>query len=99
MPLAASDWAAISPTNNTAPGTLASAATIAPSTFLTVLTGSVAVATITPPVTHSHMLALLFASTAGVVTGGNIATAKVSVVGEVILLVYNSSTQKYSPVG
>jgi hypothetical protein len=99
MPLTASDWAAISPVNNSAPGTLVSAATVAPNTFLTVLTGNTAIATITPPVTHAHMLALQFAGTAGVVATGNILTAKASVVGEVMLLVYNPNTAKYVPVG
>lgn len=98
MPLTASDWAAISPTNNSAPVTLASAAIIAPTTFLTTLTGNVAVATITPPVSHSHMLAIEFAGTGGVVATGNIKTAVASVVGQVTLFVYNSSTGKYTPV-
>lgn len=99
MPLAASDWAAVTPTNSSAPGTMASAATIAPSTFLTVLTGNTAVVTITPPVSHSHMLALQFAGTAGVTAAGNILTATASVAGQVMLLVYNSNTAKYVPVG
>jgi len=99
MPIVASDWAAISPTNGSAPATLASAATIAPTTFLTVLSGTTAVVTITPPVPHAHMLALQFVGTAGVTAAGNILTAKASVAGEVMLLVYNSSTAKYVPVG
>lgn len=99
MPLTASDWAAVNPSNNSAPGTLVSAATIAPTTFLTVLTGNTAVVTVTPPVSHAHMIALQFAGTAGVTAAGNITTAKASVVGEVMLLVYNSSTAKYVPVG
>jgi TRAP-type C4-dicarboxylate transport system permease large subunit len=99
MPLTASDWAAISPTNAGSPGTLVSAATIAPVTFLTVLTGNTAVNTITPPVTHSHMLALQFAGTAGVGASGNILTATASVVGQVMLLVYNPNIAKYVPVG
>lgn len=99
MPLTASDWAQIAPTSASMPLTLASAATVAPLTFLTVLTGNVSITTITPPVTHSHMLAFVFAGTAGVGTGGNIATAKAGVVGEAMLLVYNPLTAKYSPVG
>jgi hypothetical protein len=99
MPLLASDWAALNPSNASAPVTLASAATIAPSTFLTVLTGNVAITAITPPVPHSHMLALVFAGTAGITAGNNIATTKASVVGEAMLLVYNPATAKYSPVG
>lgn len=99
MPLVASDWAQISPTNNSAPLTLASAATIAPLTFLTTLTGNVAVTTITPPITQSHMLAITFAGTAGVATGGNISNTKASVAGETMLLVYNTVTAKYTAVG
>jgi hypothetical protein len=99
MPIVASDWAAISPTNNSAPATLVSAATVAPTTFLTVLTGNTAIAAITPPVLHAHMLALLFAGTAGITATNNIATAKASVVGEVMLLVFNPNTAKYYPVG
>ena len=102
MPIAQSDWAQISPTQgptSPTPVTMASAATIAPSTFLTVLTGNTAVAAITPPVTHGHMLAIQFAGTAGITATNNITTAKASVAGEVMLLVYNPVTQKYVPVG
>lgn len=99
MPITASDWAQLSTVNNFAPQTLASAATVAPTTFLTVLTGNTAVATVTPPVSHSHMLAFVFAGTAGVVATGNIATAKASVVGEAMLLIYNPAAAKYVPVG
>jgi len=100
MPIVASDWAALNPANNVAPVTVASAAIIAPTTFLTVLTGNVAIVTITPPVQHGHMLAIQFAGTAGV-TGatGNILTTTASVAGQVMLLVYNPNTQKYVPVG
>ena len=99
MPIPLGDWAQIAPTNQTPPGTLASAATIAPTTFLTVLTGNVGIATITPPVPHTHMLALQFAGTAGVVATGNILTATASVVGQIMLLVYNPTTAKYVPAG
>jgi hypothetical protein len=98
MPLTASDWAQISPTNNSAPATIASAATIAPTTFLTVLTGNVGIATITPPVPHAHTLCLQFAGTAGVLATGNILTAQASVVGVGMLLVWNPNIQKYVPV-
>ena len=99
MPITASDWSAIAPTSASSPVTVASAATIAPTTFLTVLTGNTAVVTITPPVSHAHMLAVQFAGTAGVTAAGNVTTAKASVVGEVMLLVYNPNTAKYVPVG
>jgi hypothetical protein len=99
MPIVASDWAVLNPASQASPATLVSAATIAPSSFLTVLTGNTAVVTITPPVQHAHMLAVQFAGTAGVTAAGNIFAAKASVVGEVILFVFNPNTQKYLPVG
>ena len=99
MPITASDWAQLSPYSQSAPVTLASAATIAPTGFLTVLTGSTAVVTITPPVSHAHMLGLIFAGTAGVTAAGNIAAVKASVANEVMLLVYNPNTAKYHAVG
>jgi hypothetical protein len=99
MPIVASDWAALNPVNAGSPATLASANTIVPTTFLTVLTGNTVVKTITPPVQHAHLLALQFAGVAGVDATGNILTLKASVVGEVMLLVFNPNTQKYVPVG
>jgi len=98
MPIPDSDWAALTPYGGKAT-TIASAATIAPVSFLTVLTGAVAVVNIVPPVPFAHMLALQAAGTAGVTAAGNIATAKASVVGEIMLLVYNPATAKYVPVG
>lgn len=102
MPLVESDWQQLSTVQGPTtpkPGTLASAATIAPTTFLTVLTGAVGIATITPPVPFGHMLALQFAGTAGLLATGNILTAKASVAGEVMLVVYNPNIAKYIPVG
>jgi hypothetical protein len=99
MAIIASDWAALNPANNVAAVTMAAAGTIAPTTFLTVLTGNVAITAITPPVAHGHMLAIQFAGTAGITAGNNIATTKASVVGEVMLLVYNPTAAKYVPVG
>ena len=102
MPITESDWAQLNTVQGpTSPRgtTLASGATVAPNTFLTILTGNTAITTITPPVPFGHMLAFLFAGTAGVAAGGNIQTAKASVAGEVMLLVYNPAQAKYHPVG
>lgn len=82
-----------------APRVLASANVIAPSGFLTVLTGNVVVKTITPPMSWTHMISIQFAGTAGVDATGNVLTAKASVVGEAMLLIYNPNTKKYVPVG
>ena len=102
MPITESDWQQLATVQGpTSPrgATIASGATVAPTTFLTILTGNTAISTITPPVPFGHMLAFLFAGTAGVATGGNIQTAKASVAGEVMLLVYNPAQAKYHPVG
>jgi len=102
MPITESDWAQLQTVQGpTSPrgATVASAATVAPTTFLTILSGNVAITTITPPVPFGHMLAFLFAGTAGLAAGGNIQTAKASVVGEVVLVVYNPAQAKYHPVG
>jgi hypothetical protein len=77
------------------PNTIASAATIAPTTFLTRLTGAVAVTTITPPVTGCHMLALSFAGVSGVATGGNVQSTVASVADRPMLLIYNPVTATY----
>ena len=102
MPILESDFQALSTVQSALspkPVTLASANTIAPTTFLTVLTGNTLIKTITPPLPNSvHMLALLFAGTAGWDATGNITLLAASVVSEVTLFVYNPLTAKYAPV-
>lgn len=80
------------------PVTLATAATIAPRTFLTFLTGTTAIATITPPVPGSHMLAFLFATnqTGQFLTTGNIQQSTTTATVNIpVFLVYDPSTNKY----
>ncbi len=79
-----------------APATVASATVITPTTFLTKLTGSTALATITPPVSGCHMLALV--SVDGVIvigTGGNILVGYSTVQNRPILLIYDPVQGKY----
>ena len=59
------------------PKTIASAATIAPTGFLTFVTGTVQIATITPPVTGVHFICLILtdASPTDFLTNGNILNA------------------------
>ena len=78
------------------PATIASATAITPTTFLTKLTGSTALATINPPVSGCHMLALV--SVDGVIvigTGGNILVGYSTVQNRVIFLVYDPVLKKY----
>lgn len=79
------------------PATVASAATIAPTTFLTFLTGTVQVATITPPVTGSHMLALCFTNAApgALLTTGNIKSAYTPIQNRPFFAVYDPITALY----
>lgn len=100
MPILESEWQAFNNVSAVKPTTLVSAATIAPASYLTVLTGNTAVVNITPPVTTQvHTIALQFAGTAGVTAAGNILSATASVAGQIMMLVYNPLTGKYVPVG
>jgi hypothetical protein len=95
---AQSDWQLYAPWGSSGT-TVASAATLVVGQGLTTLTGNVAVVTITPPVPGPHVIGIKFAGVAGVTAAGNIATAKASVVGEVMLLFWDVLTSKYVPVG
>lgn len=79
------------------PNTIASAATIAPTHGLTFVTGTVQVATITPPVTGYHMLVIVFTDAApGVLlTSGNIVTAAVPIQNEPVLFFYDPNSETY----
>ncbi len=82
---------------NTPPVTIASAATIAPVTFLTVVSGNTAVATITPPVTGAHLLCLVHTHTTPVAytTTGNIINVATPTTNVPVWAVYNPLTAKY----
>lgn len=78
--------------------TLAAAATIAPTTFVTHITGTTQLVTITPPVTGDHMLCLIFPDAMGAMaTSGNIAVAADPGVNIPVFLVYSSKYAKYYP--
>jgi hypothetical protein len=82
--------------SNTPPVTIASAATISPTTGLTVLTGTAAVANIVPPLTGFHMLVLMGAGPFTLVATGNIKVASATVVANVpVILFYNPLDGKY----
>jgi hypothetical protein len=81
------------------PVTLASAATIAPTTFITDVTGTVPVTTITPPILGAHMLAFRFTNASPGVTGttGNIGIATTTVLNKILFMTYHPVTAKYYP--
>ncbi len=83
------------------PRTIASAATIAPTTLLTFVTGTVNVTTVTPPVTGCHLLILKFtdASPPNVGTGGNVTRAVNTIAqNDYVLLLYDPIAAEYDPI-
>jgi len=84
--------------NQPQPVTLACAATVAPTTFLTFLTGTTNIATVTPPVTGAHMLALVFTTTTPgqLLTTGNVLIGSTTITQKVpVLLIYDPIGAKY----
>ena len=79
------------------PNTIASAATIVPTTFMTLVTGTVAVATIVPPVTGQHMLVLVYtdATPTAMTTTGNILSITVPTINLPTLMFYDPNQKKY----
>ncbi len=85
------------------PVTVAASTTLAPSTFITFITGTTAVNVITPPVTGSHMLALVFTATnpGAFGTTGNIDVTGITTPGtanRLTLMFFNPNTAKYIPM-
>lgn len=77
------------------PATLASAATVAPTTCLSFVTGTAAIANITPPVTGFHILFFWPLAAFTTVNTGNITTVLTAAVGAPVILFYNPITSKY----
>lgn len=79
------------------PVTIASAATVAPSTFLSFISGTVAIATVTPPVTGAHLLCFVFTTTTPVAftTTGNIKAVVTPSTSLPVFLAYNPIDGKY----
>jgi len=79
------------------PPTIPSAATIAPTTRFTFVTGTVTIATITPPVSGYHELVLCFitASPGVFLTSGNLQIAYQPIINRPITLYYDPQTGKY----
>jgi|SRR5215510_3520506 len=79
------------------PPTIASAATVAPTTFLTFISGTVAIATITPPEDGAHMLVFIFTTTTPVAftTTGNILAVATPSTNLPVVLVFDPNQNKY----
>ncbi len=79
------------------PNTIASAATVAPSVFLTFVSGTVAIATVTPPEDGAHMLCFIFTTTTptAFTTTGNMKAVTTPTQNVPMLLFWNPNEQKY----
>jgi len=96
--LLSANFSTVQSLQNQPPTTLAAAATIAPSSFQTFITGTTNVATITPPVTGQHMLVLIFTdnSPGQITTTGNVLLGSTTITKNIpVLLFYNPITAKY----
>ena len=78
--------------------TIVAAATIAPTTFLTIVTGTTQLVNITPPLQGAHLLCFVFPDAMGAfATTGNILVGADPGVNILMFLVYNPKTGKYIP--
>lgn len=79
------------------PVTIASTTTVAPSGFLTFISGTTAIATVTPPIAGAHLLCFIFTTTTPVAftTTGNIKTVATPTTSIPMFLVYNPVDAKY----
>ncbi len=83
--------------NQPKPVTIASAATVAPVGFLTFISGTVAIANVTPPADGVHMLAFVFTTTTptAFTTTGNIKAVTTPTQNIPMFLIWNPVEQKY----
>jgi len=80
------------------PSTIASAATIAPVSLLTIVTGVTQIVNITPPLEGEHILYLVFPDAMDVFSiAGNIMVAANPGVNIPVAMIYNPATGKYYP--
>lgn len=79
------------------PTTIASTTTIAPTTALTFITGTNAIAQVTPPASGFHILYLWPLAAFTMTTAGNVTTALTAAVGSPVVLFYDPIIAKYRP--
>jgi hypothetical protein len=79
------------------PVTIASAATVAPTTFITFISGTVAIATVTPPADGQHELVFIFTTTTptAFTTTGNMKAVTTPTQNVPMLLLWNPIESKY----
>ncbi len=91
------DFSTVQSNQQLGPTTIAAAATVAPKSFLSFITGTTpAIATITPPVSGIHMLCFIFTDApATFLTTGNVLNAVVPTEDLPTLLIYDPIQKKY----
>lgn len=91
------DLSTVASDKNPKPVTIASAATVAPTTFLSFISGTVAIATVTPPASGAHMLCFIFTTTTptAFTTTGNIKYVSTPTQNIPHFLIYNPIEGKY----
>jgi hypothetical protein len=80
------------------PNTIASAATIAPTGFITFVSGAAAIVNITPPVLGAHMLVFIPTGAWTTTAAGNIVTALAAAVAYTVCSLHGPLTGKYTLV-
>lgn len=80
------------------PPTITAAATISPTTFLSIIEGATAIETINPPVTGVHMICLIAGGTTLTTTGGNVVGGTTTVDERAYLFVYEPISGIYNLV-
>lgn len=77
------------------PATIASAATVAPLTCFSFISGTAAIANITPPVSGFHILFFWPLAAFTTVNTGNITTVLTAAIGSPVILFFNPVTSRY----
>jgi hypothetical protein len=82
------------------PNTIASAAVVTPVSFISFISGTTDIATVTPPVEGQHLLTFIFtdSSPGDILTTGNVLIGTTTVAQySIVLLFYNPNQAKYYP--
>lgn len=89
------DFSTVQSDKQPTPKTIASAATVTPTGFLSKISGTAAIVNISPPVSGAHMLVFIPLAAFTFTTAGNIMTAGTAVINSPMLLFYDPITAKY----
>lgn len=91
------DFSTVQSVNQPKTNTIASATTVAPTGLITFISGTTAIATITPPMTGTHMLVMIHtnASPTAYTAAGNINQIVTPVQNEPVIFWYDPASATY----